>query len=31
MDPKKDDQPVSHHIQGLVKEEHALYGKGWDQ
>jgi hypothetical protein len=28
MNAKQGDQPVSHHIQVLVKEEHALYDKG---
>ena len=28
VDKQPRDQPVRHHIEGLVKEEHALYGKG---
>ncbi|HET8946182.1 MAG TPA: DUF2630 family protein [Candidatus Polarisedimenticolia bacterium] len=28
MDDNQGDRPISHHIQMLVKEEHALYEKG---
>jgi hypothetical protein len=28
MEKKQDDRPVRHHIETLVKEEHALYGQG---
>lgn len=28
MEKEQNDQPVRHHIETLVKEEHALYGQG---